>query len=120
HRLVGIVVPAPIPQVGVAGDQTEHALAAGADQDGRPAWARSTWNELAVVDLVVTAGVVDLSGLQEGMDNRERLFKAAYAMIEWVAERPILRLVPPGAQAKDQPSVTDLVDRVGHLRQQRG
>ena len=49
----------------------------------------------------------------------QRLLEAADAVVEGVAEGAVLRLVPAGAEAQDQPAAADLVDRVGHLRQQR-
>src|SRR5512146_2243880 len=41
-------------------------------------------------------------------------------MVERIAERLILRLMPARAESQDEAPVADLVQAVGHLRQQRG
>src|SRR5688500_11346987 len=49
------------------------------------------------------------------VDDRHRLLEAADPVIEGIAERVILGLVPPRAEAEDDTTPADVVDRLGHL-----
>src|SRR5581483_2522345 len=53
-------------------------------------------------------------------DDLERLLETGDAMVVGEPERPVLGLVPPRAEAEDEPAAADLGDRRRHLRQQPG
>ena len=55
------------------------------------------------------------SPAQQRLDDRHRLLEAADPVIEGIAERVVLRLVPPCAETEDDPTPADVVDRLGHL-----
>src|SRR5215204_2706396 len=44
HNRIRVPVPDRVPGIGVAGDDTQHATASGADQDGHPRGPRSAWS----------------------------------------------------------------------------
>ena len=69
--------------------------------------------------LVVPALEVDASLAQERHDDLEGLLEAAHPVVEGVAEGLVLGLVPPGAEPQHDAPAADLVEGVGHLRQQR-
>ena len=51
-------------------------------------------------------------------DDLERLLEPADAVVERVAERRVLGLVPAAAEAEDQPAAGDFVGGRRHLREQ--
>jgi hypothetical protein len=57
---------------------------------------------------------------KQRLDDRDRLLKATNAAIIRIAEHVVLGLVPAGTQPEDGSPVADLVDHLGHLRQQTG
>ena len=101
----------------MGGRDPEHPLAVRADHQRRPAAGgpRPARQQLAVAGLVVAPVEVDRAVAEQAADDREGLLEPVDSMIERNPERPELRLVPAGAEAQDQPSARDLVDRVGAL-----
>ena len=74
----------------------------------------------ASVDLVVPALERHALAAEQPADDRERLLEARHRPVERDAERAELRLVPAGADAEDEATAGDLVDRRGHARDESG
>src|SRR5262245_59673696 len=81
-------------------------------------WRQSRAN-LTIPCRVVLSLDIDLSFSKQGVDDLDRLFEAANAMIEGIAKRLVLRLVIASADPKDQPSDADAIDRIRSLGQSR-
>ena len=97
-----VVLAVGVPGVGVAGGETEHALTAAADEDGRSLGTRAARAQLAVAGGVVGALEVDVPGAQQGGDDLQRLLEAADAVVVGEAEGGVFGLVPAGAETEDQ------------------
>ncbi len=65
------------------------------------------------------AGNVYLPLAQQWDDDLERLLEAASQMIEGKAKGGVLWLVPARAESQDKAAITDLIQAIGHLCQQR-
>ena len=87
---------------------------------GGPAGARAPRLEDAVPHLVVLPLEVDPALAKEGHDDRERLLEAPHAVIVGDAEGVVLRLVPARSEPEDEAPARHLVERVRHLREDRG
>src|SRR5205085_9112724 len=95
-----------VPLVGVARGQAEHAGAAAADHDRRPLRARAAARaQPAVARLVILADEVGVAGLQQAVDDRQRLLEAADPVVARLAEGRELLLVPTRADPQDEPAV---------------
>jgi hypothetical protein len=94
-----------------AGDRPDH--------DRRTVLARSARAQLALTRLVILAVEIDRSVPQQAVDDRDRFLEPGDAVIEGVAEGAVLRFVPTGADPDDQAPAADLLDRVGHLGEER-
>ena len=57
--------------------------------------------------------------MQQWRHDLHALVEAADPVIERIAERVELRLMPAAAQAEDQPATADLVELRGHLGHER-
>src|SRR5208282_5951614 len=90
---------------------------------GRPArqseWeaprTRAARGQLTIPRLIVLTVEIDGAPAEQSIDDLQRLLEAAHTMVERETKGAILRLVIAGAEAEDQSSVADLLDRVGHL-----
>src|SRR5690606_17880889 len=91
----------------------------GADHDRRSLGTRSPGTELAIYRLVELPTECHVPGLDQGNDDFQSLRKAADSMVEGKPERAVLRLVPAGAKRQHESAGGDLVDRVGHLGDER-
>src|SRR5438132_13236790 len=109
------------PDVGVPGrDAHEHALAAAADQDGRPAHGLGLAQGVAHDDVLALErdallgpqALQDLAGLLEGAQPRAEGRERAAVGLELGRE-------PAAAEADDDPAVRHLVDG-GHLLREHG
>ena len=121
--LVREAEPGRVPRVRVAGCQPQHAFALGGDEDRRSSrysgGAGRGRDQHRVLDVVPAAVEGDPLAVEEWPDDRQRLLEPARPVVEGVAERGVLRLVPAGAEAQDQASVRHLVQRRRHLGQER-
>ena len=116
HAVVERLEP-EVPVVGEACREAQHARTrpARADQDRRAVWSRSAGNEHAVVGPGICPPEIGTAGPQQLGDDRHRLLKTVDPVIEREAEGRVLRLVPTGAEPKDQTTAADLVDGISHL-----
>ena len=96
-------MPDRVPGIGVAGDDAQHAAASRADQDGRPG-GRGPRGRLTASRAWKNSLEVDVFATQQRLDDRHRLLEAADPVIEGIAERVVLRLVPPSAETEDDPT----------------
>ena len=63
----------------------------------------TTRTQFALTRLVIPAREIHVPLAQQSVDDLERLCKAANPLIEAIAERLVLWVMPPRPQAKDQP-----------------
>jgi hypothetical protein len=101
-----------VPGIDVRERQLEHPGADRSDHQRRTARPIRRRQQRQVIDGVVRAAPIRSALAEELADDHEGLLEAAHPMVVREAERPILRLVPAGAQAEDQPPAGDLVDGV--------
>ena len=115
---LGARVPRRDEAVAPARGQREHAGPERGDPDRDPAGARRR-PQLAVARRVVAALEVHAAVAEERDDDPQRLLEAAHQVVGREAERLVLRQVRAAAEPEDQPAVRDLVQRGGHLGQDR-
>ena len=110
--------PRRVPRVGVAGGQPQHPRAERGHQDRDVARRRGFEHRVPRRDVVA----LERHGLapQQRADDPERLLEPFDAVVLREPERVVLRVVPPGPEAEDQPSTAHLVGGRGHLGHERG
>src|SRR5206468_12618078 len=97
----------------------EHPLARRPDEQRRAARTRPG-EQLAVARGIELPGKVHPAFTEQRANDGEGFRESRYAPVERKAKRPILRLVPSGAEAKDQAPTTDLIHGRGQLREDGG
>jgi hypothetical protein len=65
---------------------------------------------------VIVPVEIYLSLAQEQLNDLERFPETCGAVIEWIAEGVVLRLMPTCARTEDEAPIADLVEAVSHLR----
>src|SRR5579863_2439042 len=115
-----IDVPDGIPGIRVARDDLQHTRATRTDQDGRPGWRWPALAQYAVARLVILSLEIDVSLAQERHDDLQCFLETPGQVIERIAKSLVLRLMPARAEAQDEASTADLIERISHFRQQRG
>ena len=118
RQLIG-QVHARVPFVGQLRGEPEHARAAGPDHDRRSRWPGTAWRDRCVPCPPPGPVEVRLPIVEHRGDDPQALLERVETALERHAERRELGLVPAGAQAEDEPPTADLVERLGHLREQR-
>ena len=115
--------PEAVPDVGVAGGDAErHPLSAAADEQGQPLLDRLRLAE-GVGDRVVPAGERRALVVEERADQAARLTQLREPDrdgVERDAVHPVLGLMPGRAEPEDRAPARDVVERGGHLREDRG
>ena len=117
RQLVG-QVHARVPFVGQLRGQAEHSPAAGPDHDRRPRWPWTAGCDRGVPRPPQRPVEVRVAVVEHRGDDPQALLERVEATLEGHAERGELGLVPAGAQAEDESPAADLVERLGHLREQ--
>ena len=102
-----------VPGIRVRHRDLEHPRARRPDQQRRATGAGRRRNARQVADLVEAAVEVGAALAQQAPDDGEGLLEPAHPLVVREAKRPVLVLVPAGAEAEDQAPAADLVDRRG-------
>src|SRR5438094_7997271 len=108
-----------IPCADMRNSDLEHPLARRPDQQRRSARTRP-WDELTVAGGIELPGKVDAAVMEQRSNDGEGFRESRYPTIKRKTKGPILRLVPSGAEAKDEAATTDLIHRRGQLREHGG
>jgi hypothetical protein len=116
---VAVVAVPHVPAVDDRQGDRQHPRPDRADHQRRSAGTGRRRVEHAVLQSVELAGEVDVPLTQQGADDRQRLGEAVDAPIEGETEGPVLALVPPGAEAEDQPPAGDAIDGCRMLGEHR-
>ena len=117
QTLVGRAVPGRVPRVRVASRQPQHPRAERRHQDGDVARRRGFEHRVARRE--VPAVERHRLAAQQRDDDPERLLEPVDAVVLREPERVVLRVVPPGPEAEDQPTAAHLVGGRGHLGDER-
>src|SRR5262245_27390744 len=117
-RSVAVLAPPDIPRVHIRQRDPHHARTRGTEHQ-RGATRSRRWVEHAVLDPVVGAVEVGPPVSEQAADDRKCLFEPGYPVVVRETERPVLPLVPPRAEADDQPPTRDRVDGRRRLGQHR-
>ncbi len=108
-----------VPMVGELGGEAQHPRAGRPDHDRQAVRSWTARLEPRRSGLDGLAGERRSPGPQHVGDDPQRLLEPPESIVERQPIARELRLVPPGAEAEDEPPATHLVERLGHLREQR-
>ena len=113
---VAVVLPPRVPGVDVRQRDRQHARPVAADHQRRA--PRGRRQQHGVLGLPEASRERDALAREQPAHDRERLLEARDAVVVRDPERPVLLLVPAGAEAEHEAAAADLVDRRRHLRDQ--
>ena len=109
-----------VPRIGVSHRGTEHPRPLRADHQRRAVRSRPARKKLAIPGLVPPPIEVDGALAEKRPDDREGLLEAIDPVVERVPVGTELGFVPAGAEAEDEATAAQLIDRRGLLREKGG
>ena len=115
--LVGQPEPGHVPGIRVARGQLEHPRPLGRDEDRQVGRAGGTRTASRAVTYWPSRSA--RPSRIKPADHRQRFLEPGHLVVGRVAERLVFRIVPAAPDAEDQPTAADVVERGGHLGQQR-
>ena len=103
-HLIDRAGPGRIPDIGVFGGELQHAGAVGTDHDRHLAISWTTRPHFRAIGRVIQPVKIGLTGANEVVENLESFLEARCSMIVGIAVGREFRLVPAGAEPKNEPS----------------